>query len=154
LPAALAVADLSRNGLPDLVVTNYGFVNGSYGFNVILDPGIAMRSVAAVALASRSGAARPTSDDSQVIAFSAPNPFRPGMHLRLGLPGRARVELAVFDVSGRRVADLLDTDLSAGEHTLTWDGRGNHGTLLGAGVYWARLIAGSDQVVRRFALLR
>jgi len=47
--------------------------------------------------------------------------------------------LAVFDVSGRRVATLAHGRLSAGRHTARWSGRDERGVACGPGLYFARL---------------
>ncbi len=46
-----------------------------------------------------------------------PNPFRPMTTLRFSLPVDARVDLAVYDVAGRRVAVLASGTLEHGDHT-------------------------------------
>ncbi len=85
-----------------------------------------------------------------LLALAGANPATGPIALRLGLPEAARVELAVFDPSGRRVALLADGDWPAGQRTLTWDHRA-HG--VGAGVYFARLRAGGREVARRIVVL-
>lgn len=66
----------------------------------------------------------------------APNPLRSTGALTLSLP--RPVELArihVLDIGGRRVATLHEGALPAGERRLAWDGRGEDGVPLPAGVY-------------------
>ena len=71
---------------------------------------------------------------------AAPNPFVGETALSFTLPARARVELAVFDVRGARVATLLDDVLDEGRRTVSWDGRTASGSRAAAGVYLARLL--------------
>lgn len=68
-----------------------------------------------------------------------PNPFRARstVSFRLSAAGRARV--AVLDVSGRRLAVLLDAPLDAGEHRVAWTGRDAAGREAPAGVYFVRV---------------
>jgi len=81
---------------------------------------------------------------------AAPNPFNPKTRLSFSLPEAARVSLAVFDASGRRVATLLDgAPRPAGEQAVDWDARG-----LASGVYLARLGAGSLRQETKLTLLR
>ncbi len=73
------------------------------------------------------------------VSFAVyPNPARVAT-VKFALPRQSDVELAVFDLSGRRVATLAKGPLAAGEHTRTWDGSG-----AGAGVYFVRLRAGAE----------
>jgi hypothetical protein len=84
----------------------------------------------------------------------APNPFAAATQLAYTLPNRGRARLAVFDVSGRRVAVLADEVQDAGRYVLTWDGRGEDWRFLGAGVYFARLEFGGRAEGRKLVLVR
>jgi len=90
-----------------------------------------------------------------VTAFHAcsPNPFRTSTVLRFALApekGAAeRVRIEAFDVSGRRVASLLDAALPAGLHAIAWDGRDHSGRALPFGSYFLRFRAGSITTIRR-----
>jgi hypothetical protein len=64
------------------------------------------------------------------------------------------VQLDVFDLSGRRVARLLDTQLSGGRHRVEWDGRTGGGIPAASGVYILRLSAGRHRAARQMLLLR
>ncbi len=67
-----------------------------------------------------------------------PNPFRDELTVRLAMPRAGRVEVAVFDLIGRRLRTLHRADLGIGNHQFTWDGRDDSGRLAGAGVYVVR----------------
>ena len=73
------------------------------------------------------------------LVRATPNPTRGAFTLRFALPRPARVDLAIFDLSGRRVRDLVAGSLSPGEHEMTWDRRADDGRSAGAGLYLARL---------------
>ena len=55
-----------------------------------------------------------------------------------GLVKADRVEVKVFDVSGRLVRTLADRSFAAGRHTLTWDGADNDGRMVPRGVYFTQ----------------
>lgn len=84
------------------------------------------------------------------LAGNAPNPFNPRTTINFGLaaPGRARLD--IFDVRGRLVRTLLDADLAAGDHAVTWDGCDDQGRGAASGSYFCRLAAGG--VERRSTL--
>ena len=63
-----------------------------------------------------------------------PNPFNPKTTVRYTLAEAGPVQLCVFDLQGRLVADLFAGTQSAGSHTVTWDAGD-----LGSGVYFVRL---------------
>ncbi|HEX7878042.1 MAG TPA: FlgD immunoglobulin-like domain containing protein [Candidatus Eisenbacteria bacterium] len=80
---------------------------------------------------------------------ASPNPFRAGTTLRFALSSAGPARLTIFDVTGRRVARLVDGDLPAGEQALSWDGRNESGAMTAPGFYLARLeSAGETRSVR------
>lgn len=72
--------------------------------------------------------------------MASPNPMSSGTTLRFALPAEAAVSLEVFSADGRRVAIAQQGDFAAGTHSVNWDGRGQDGSPLAGGVYWARLV--------------
>jgi hypothetical protein len=50
------------------------------------------------------------------------NPFNPTTKIRYELPVEAQVRLAVYDISGKEVAVLVDRQQEAGRHQIVWDG--------------------------------
>jgi hypothetical protein len=91
-----------------------------------------------------------------VLAFAslAPNPFSRSLALTIDVPASAgSVELAVFDLAGRRVRRLATGPLTAGRHAYTWDGRGENGERLPAGAYLVKLTGAGRTATRRTTLL-
>jgi hypothetical protein len=62
--------------------------------------------------------------------------------------------LEVYDVTGRRVATLVDRPMEPGAHEVTWDGRAETGRPVVSGVYVYRLVAGSYVQARSMVLLK
>jgi hypothetical protein len=85
---------------------------------------------------------------------AVPNPFNPQTTLRFTLPRTEAVELAIYDLAGRRVRTLLRGDLPAGAAALTWDGSDDDGRSQPSGVYVARLRAASLDATARLVLVR
>jgi len=84
-----------------------------------------------------------------------PNPFNPKTTLRYFLRDDARVDLSIFDVSGRRVRRLVTGESrNAGHHSLRWDGRDDHGGRLSSGVYFCRLRIPGEERVTKLTLLK
>lgn len=78
-----------------------------------------------------------------------PNPFNPSTTITYRLEASDHVRLEVFDVTGRRVAVLVDGAQSAGAHEMRFNASG-----LASGVYVYRLSSGSATEVRTMLLLR
>ena len=90
-------------------------------------------------LAGAAGAAAPAPArfDRFVLALSGPHPSAHGATLRFGMPSAGHVRAAIFDVHGRRVRELIDGLVPAGERIVAWDGRDADGRRAAAGVYFA-----------------
>jgi photosystem II stability/assembly factor-like uncharacterized protein len=90
-----------------------------------------------------------------MLSLSAPrpNPSREQVRLALELsrPGHARVQ--VFDAFGRRVTTLMERDLPAGRHPLSWDGRDARGRRTSPGAYFVRAAVEGAVVSRRVVRL-
>jgi len=83
-----------------------------------------------------------------------PNPFSDRVRFTVAVPRPARVGVRVYDLAGRCVRALLDGELGAGEHAVTWDGRDTSGGEVGAGVYFVRACWADFAAVRRVVRIR
>ena len=83
------------------------------------------------------------------IISAYPNPFNSRMHVRYSLPDAARVEMNVYDLSGRHVAELVNGHRTAGFHTSVFDGAG-----LASGVYIVRFDAGGHTSQMKVVLVK
>jgi hypothetical protein len=66
---------------------------------------------------------------------NVPNPFGASTRIEFVLARPSPVSLTVYDVAGRRVAELVRGSLSAGPHRVIWDGTTRSGAPAAAGVY-------------------
>ncbi|TKJ41089.1 hypothetical protein CEE37_05325 [candidate division LCP-89 bacterium B3_LCP] len=78
-----------------------------------------------------------------------PNPFNPTTVLSYKLQDASRVNLSVFDISGRLVAELVNSWRDAGVHEVTFDASG-----LTSGVYLYRLTAGEFTDTGKMVLMK
>ena len=85
---------------------------------------------------------------------SRPNPFHARTQLRFELPHAGRVELAIYDVGGRRVRSVMAEEMAAGEHHALWTGRDDQGRPVSGGVYYARLRTAEATMSQPVILLR
>lgn len=88
------------------------------------------------------------------LEVGAPNPFSPRTTLRYTLGAQGPVDLAIFDVGGRRVRTLASGERTAGSHEVVWDGRDDSGGRVASGTYWARLQAAGRRSASRLVVLR
>lgn len=83
-----------------------------------------------------------------------PNPFNPSTVIPFEVAARGRVEIKIFDVSGRLVRTLLGGVFEAGRHAARWDGTGSDGRPAASGVYFCKLQIGAYTATLRLVLLR
>lgn len=83
---------------------------------------------------------------SFALLSSFPNPFTHSNGAQTAivyhLPQTAQVEIAIFDVMGRKVRTLLAGEVVAGKHALRWDGRNAQGRNVSAGIYFYKMQTG------------
>jgi hypothetical protein len=78
-----------------------------------------------------------------------------GTQIRYAVPQGARVNLTVYDASGRTVRRLLDEEVSSGVHTAIWNGRDDSGLPVASGIYLSKMrIDGRHQDSGKVSLVR
>jgi len=83
-----------------------------------------------------------------------PNPFNPRTTIRFATARTGPVEILIHDVAGRLVRKLVSGSMTAGNHSVVWDGTNEAGAKVGSGVYWARMKAGSFVSTRKMVVLK
>lgn len=85
---------------------------------------------------------------------AAPSPFNPRTSVTFSLREPARVELAVYDTRGRRVAVLADEVFAAGLAGVEWNGRDDAGREVPSGTYLITARGGGEVATRKAVLVR
>ncbi len=70
------------------------------------------------------------------LSQNYPNPFNPATTIRYSLPHRSHVTLVIFSTLGQKVAEIVNSDLEAGEHEARFIADN-----LASGMYFYRLSA-------------
>jgi|GEM_PF-5460549 len=78
-----------------------------------------------------------------------PNPFNARTSISFNLPATADVKLSVFDLTGRKIADLFNSQAPAGSHTVNWNAQGFE-----SGVYFVRFETPGLSQTKRIVLLK
>jgi hypothetical protein len=141
-PYSVAIADLNADGLPDLALA----CAGTGEISVLLNTG-----------ASTTGVVPPSPAIPLAFALLVPrpNPSLGSSEIQFLLPSNRPVQIDLFDVAGRRVWSWASREsMSAGQHTITWDGRVGAGTIARNGLYFLKLRAGRDQGVTKLIVQR
>lgn len=109
---------------------------------------------------ARSGLTTGIVDDPEasgeiLLASPSPNPFASQSTISFRVPtGGGRVELSIYDVSGRLVRRLVDRDLAAGHQDAIWDGREASGADVASGIYYCRLRTREGEESIKLTLLK
>lgn len=88
------------------------------------------------------------------LSPGVPNPFNPLTKIAFAIPSEMKVDLAIYDLSGRRVATLVSGVRREGEHEAYWTGTDDRGVEVGSGVYFARLETPLATESRKLVLLK
>ncbi len=100
----------------------------------------------------------PTPGPVLPIAFALhgnhPNPFNPATTIIFDLPSPQLVQLVVYGLDGRRVAQVLTAPLPAGRQQVTWRGRDDQDHPVAAGLYLYRVQAGPWSATGKLNLVK
>jgi len=80
----------------------------------------------------------PKAGQAALVLSATPNPFSPSTDVKFDLAQAGHVRVGVYDSAGREIALLQDGSLSAGAHTLQWNGHSDKGADVPSGVYYLR----------------
>jgi len=83
------------------------------------------------------------------LSQNYPNPFNPSTTIQFSLVEDSRVSLKIYDILGREVADLINENLSSGQHAISFNGSN-----LPSGNYFLSLVAGKFSEVKKMTLLK
>jgi hypothetical protein len=83
-----------------------------------------------------------------------PNPFNPVTTLRYNLPKDQLVNITIFDIMGKQVNRLVNSQQLAGYRTVQWNATNDLGESLSAGVYLYSIEAGEFRQTKKMVLLK
>ncbi|MCF7913448.1 MAG: T9SS type A sorting domain-containing protein [Candidatus Cloacimonetes bacterium] len=89
-----------------------------------------------------------------------PNPFymdnsRSGFtQISFYLANDSHASLDIYNCRGRKIKNLIDKTMTAGEHQLKWDGCAANGSQAASGVYFYKLSTGEFSETRKLLLIR
>jgi flagellar hook assembly protein FlgD len=83
-----------------------------------------------------------------------PNPFNPVTQIDFMVAGDGWIEVAVFDVLGRKISTLQNGYCPAGTHAVTWDGTDDNGRPVASGIYLTRVSSRTQSAARKMVLLK
>ena len=83
-----------------------------------------------------------------------PNPFNPLTTVRYDLPEDGLVNVTIYDVMGRPVKYLVNSQQNAGYKSIQWNGTNDAGQPVSAGLYMYTIQAGEFRQTKKMVLLK
>lgn len=88
------------------------------------------------------------------LSGNYPNPFNPSTTIAFTLPSAGSARLSVYSLSGQKIRELASGEMTAGSHSVVWDGRDARGAQVSSGVYIVSLKHGSFTASKKITLVR
>jgi hypothetical protein len=83
-----------------------------------------------------------------------PNPFNPETTIRYSLSESGPVDVKLYNLRGQCVRSLQHENITAGEHTIIFNGTDDHGKGLASGVYFCRIRSEKGSTVHKMMLMK
>ncbi|MDO9578574.1 MAG: FlgD immunoglobulin-like domain containing protein [Candidatus Cloacimonadales bacterium] len=90
-----------------------------------------------------------------ILHQNYPNPFNPSTTISFSIPEVSNVKLSVFNIKGQKVKQIVSEQLSAGQHSINWNGDDESGKAVSSGIYYYKLdVNGKTEAVKKCLLLK
>lgn len=89
-----------------------------------------------------------------ILEQNYPNPFNPETRINFQITEGGYVRLSITTLDDQEVRQLLADNLTAGAHSISWNGRDNRGMTLPTGSYLYKLQVNGFQVTRRMEFIK
>jgi len=89
-----------------------------------------------------------------VLHQNYPNPFNPITQIKYDLPEDALVNITIYDIMGRSIKSLVNSNQSAGYRSIQWNATNNLGEPVSAGMYIYTIQAGEFRQTKKMVLLK
>ena len=83
-----------------------------------------------------------------------PNPFNPTTLIRYDLQVNEHVSINIYDLTGKRVKSLVNTNQDAGYRSINWNATNEVGQPVSAGMYIYTIQAGECRQTKKMVLLK
>jgi hypothetical protein len=84
----------------------------------------------------------------------APNPCRNGSVIRYHIQEAERATVTIYNITGKRVRTLADGPVTAGRHSISWDGTDEFGEQVASGAYFCTLETCTQTDTKKIVVLR
>ena len=85
---------------------------------------------------------------------NSPNPFNPETRISFDLRKNNYVSLEIYNIKGQRVKQLVSNQLSAGQHSMVWNGKDDNNKTVSSGIYFYKFKTSDYQATKKMLLLK
>jgi len=93
-------------------------------------------------------------EETKLISQNYPNPFSRSTAIGIRVPAEEQVVLEIFDFQGRKIRQILNQKLAAGEYTFYWNANDEKNRDVNPGLYLYRLRVGERLESGKMSLVR
>jgi hypothetical protein len=83
-----------------------------------------------------------------------PNPFNNSTTIEYQIPKSSSVNLVIFDITGKKIVQLVDQKQNAGKYSIIWNGKNHNHDYVASGLYFYRIITGEFSKVKKCLIIK
>lgn len=121
------------------------FINATTGF-IVGDVGTILKTTTGGVGITRLESSVP---NNYSLSQNYPNPFNPSTKIRFDLPKSSLTKLTIYDITGKVIDELINSELLPGAYEITWDATNNS-----SGVYFYRIETSGFADMKRMVLVK
>ena len=88
------------------------------------------------------------------VSSNYPNPFNPTTNFYIDVPASGKLAVRIFDVNGRLIKELINTQVNAGRVQGQWSGKNEFDMLSPTGIYFLHVQTATNYHVQKLALIK
>lgn len=141
-PGAVHLTDLDNDGTLDLIIRSETYP--STGAKIY------STNVSVTSVSNDPPSKSPAFDIKQ----NYPNPFNPSTNIEYEVQAQAHIIIKVYDMLGRAIRTLVDSEQSPGSYSIPWNGKTSDGLTVPTGTYFYQLQAGDFTSAKKMLMIR
>jgi len=88
------------------------------------------------------------------LSQNYPNPFNPTTKIQYQLPENSFVSLTIYNILGEQIRTLVNEEKSAGNYTVSWNGKNEQSEMVPSGVYYYQIKTADYSQTQKMVFLR
>ncbi|MBC8416221.1 MAG: T9SS type A sorting domain-containing protein [Candidatus Cloacimonetes bacterium] len=88
------------------------------------------------------------------LSQNYPNPFNPSTTIAYNMIEAGKVSIEVFNIKGQKVKTLINEQMTAGNHDVTWDGKDTNNKSVSSGIYFYKMKTGNYVSTKKMILMK